>query len=347
MAVTLQSHKDTKRTFERLLLQSTNKLEHILCNLTMNQHPTMNLEDHEDSLKGGQDLQEQVNDIPYLPTISQHSNPNPVLIDANIVHQGHRSAPAMCRARLPTTKNAAAKDIDSIPMSASITANIQRAMPASDHEGEQKIAMALPATTPAVTTDAMLGPFTEAFYPTSPVSNKKKHPAALAEDLGLLASPGCDSRSSQSTTTSSTASRPRKRRRTTSAHRTSWEERLRQLRDYKARYGDLLIPIRFKENPSLGKFVHNSREQYKIFHKAPGPGKPKKKKCSLTRERIEQLEELGFLWSAERSKHQKEDWEARLKQLKKYKEKYGGKFTKSSQVMILCTINKRFGHTKS
>jgi hypothetical protein len=108
------------------------------------------------------------------------------------------------------------------------------------------------------------------------------------------------------------------------SHRVSWEDRLQQLRDYKAAHGDLLIPIRFKENPSLGKFVHNTREQYKLYHKKTPPGE--KKKCSLTAERIRQLEELGFVWSTQRSLHQKEEWEMRLQQLKDYKQKHGGKF---------------------
>jgi Helicase associated domain len=118
--------------------------------------------------------------------------------------------------------------------------------------------------------------------------------------------------------------KPKRRKRTRSTHRMPWEERLQQLRDYKAKHGDLLIPIRFKENPSLGKFVHNTREQYKLFQKPPSNSKTKR--CSLTAERVRQLEELGFLWSTERTKHQKEDWEARLQQLRDYKAKHGGKF---------------------
>lgn len=104
----------------------------------------------------------------------------------------------------------------------------------------------------------------------------------------------------------------------------TWEERLQQLREYKDKHGDLLIPIRFKENPSLGKFVHNTREQHKLYQKPPIKSRSgKAKKCSLTAGRVHQLEELGFVWSTERSKHQKEDWEARLQQLKDYKAKHG------------------------
>ena len=64
-----------------------------------------------------------------------------------------------------------------------------------------------------------------------------------------------------------------------------------QLKEYKAEFGDLAIPIRFKRNPSLGKFVHNTREQYKLFHNKTKAGY--KKKCSLTQERINELNEMG------------------------------------------------------
>jgi len=76
--------------------------------------------------------------------------------------------------------------------------------------------------------------------------------------------------------------------------RVSWDDRMQMLKDYKNEFGDLLIPIRFKRNPSLGKFVHNTREQYKIFHKRTPADY--KKKCSLTAERISQLDEIGFVW---------------------------------------------------
>jgi hypothetical protein len=102
--------------------------------------------------------------------------------------------------------------------------------------------------------------------------------------------------------------------------RVPWEERLRQLKGYKEMHGDLLIPIRYKPS-NLGKFVHNTREQYKLFHKRTPEGY--KKKCSLTEARIQQLEELGFAWTTERIKRQNDDWQRRLKQLQEFKEKWG------------------------
>lgn len=103
--------------------------------------------------------------------------------------------------------------------------------------------------------------------------------------------------------------------------RVAWDDRIEQLLEYKRKHGDLLIPIRYKLNPSLGKFVHNTREQYKLFHKRTPEGY--KKKCSLTAERIKQLDEIGFVWSTERAKKQDEDWNSRFEQLKEYQRKHG------------------------
>ncbi len=110
------------------------------------------------------------------------------------------------------------------------------------------------------------------------------------------------------------------KKRATGSNRVHWEDRLRQLQEYKEQHGDLLIPIRYKPS-NLGKFVHNTREQYKLFHKQTPEGY--KKKCSLTASRIHQLEELGFCWTTERSKRQNDDWQKRLHQLKDFREKHG------------------------
>ena len=96
---------------------------------------------------------------------------------------------------------------------------------------------------------------------------------------------------------------------------------MNQLKAYIAEHGNLAIPIRYKHNPSLGKFVHNTREQYKLFHNRTKAGY--KKKCSLTEARIQELEDMGFLWTTERSKRQNDDWNNRLEQLKEYKIAHG------------------------
>jgi hypothetical protein len=127
---------------------------------------------------------------------------------------------------------------------------------------------------------------------------------------------------SATTTTpaSTTTSLPVKKQRQPPT-RVSWDNRLQQLAEFKAQHGSLLIPIRYKLNPSLGKFVHNTREQYKLYHKQTPEGY--KKKCSLTAERIQQLEALSFVWSTQRTQQQEQDWKARYEQLVEFKKIHG------------------------
>ena len=72
---------------------------------------------------------------------------------------------------------------------------------------------------------------------------------------------------------------------------TIWEQRIQQLIDYKALYGDTLVPKRYPENPALGNWVNKQRQQYRQYcnHRKP---------CSLTERRIQMLNELDFCWDA-------------------------------------------------
>ena len=138
------------------------------------------------------------------------------------------------------------------------------------------------------------------------------------------------------TASSTISSNPTKKQRTQrQQQRTPWEERLAQLQAYKDEHGHLEIPIRYKPNPSLGKFVHNTREQYKLYLRlqqqpqdavAGAPSKPKK--CPLTSERVAQLEALGFVFSAGRTEQQEQGWQSGLQQLKEYKEEHGDCFVR-------------------
>ena len=69
---------------------------------------------------------------------------------------------------------------------------------------------------------------------------------------------------------------------------TAWEEKLQELRRYRDKYSDCNVPSNFPENPKLGMWVKCQRRQYKLFKEG--------KQSSMTRERIEELEEMGFTW---------------------------------------------------
>lgn len=69
---------------------------------------------------------------------------------------------------------------------------------------------------------------------------------------------------------------------------TKWNMRIQELRDYKERFGDCMVPVHWKENPKLGSWVSTQRKYYKL-HKAG-------KTARITKERIRQLTEVGFVW---------------------------------------------------
>jgi Helicase associated domain len=110
----------------------------------------------------------------------------------------------------------------------------------------------------------------------------------------------------------------RKKPRGPPAPRVAWEERLKQLEAYRTEHGDLLVPTRYKGYMNLGKYVHNMREQYKVFHRQDYP-----KKCGLTDARIQQLEDMGFQWTTKRHMKQEDEWGKRFGQLESFKAEHG------------------------
>ena len=71
--------------------------------------------------------------------------------------------------------------------------------------------------------------------------------------------------------------------------RVDWNVRLDELRKYKEEHGDCLVPYRYPANSQLGGWVRTQREQYKLLREG--------KTSHMTQDRIEALEELGFVWS--------------------------------------------------
>ena len=70
-----------------------------------------------------------------------------------------------------------------------------------------------------------------------------------------------------------------------------WLEKVVELHDYRERWGDCLVPKRYAENPKLGNWCSKQRQQYRKFVANETP-------CSLTPDRIETLNRIGFVWNA-------------------------------------------------
>ena len=65
---------------------------------------------------------------------------------------------------------------------------------------------------------------------------------------------------------------------------------VKELSEYKQEYGHLLVPKRYRDNPTLGNWVNKTRQQYKHYLN--------NKPSSMTQERIDLLDKIGFVWSA-------------------------------------------------
>jgi len=96
----------------------------------------------------------------------------------------------------------------------------------------------------------------------------------------------------------------------------SWFDRIDQLRQYKKVHGNCLVPKRYKENPSLGNWVNKQRQHYRKF-------KENESSSSLTQEKIDALDSLGFIWDASKIKRTKTSsaekaWSNRYDELVQY-----------------------------
>lgn len=85
---------------------------------------------------------------------------------------------------------------------------------------------------------------------------------------------------------------------------TYFEEMLVALRDFKIVYGHCMVPHRYLKNPALGAWVQNLRFAYK--------------KNKLGLEKINKLEEMGFIWN-----HQNVMWEKRYFDLYRFQQMNG------------------------
>jgi predicted helicase len=85
---------------------------------------------------------------------------------------------------------------------------------------------------------------------------------------------------------------------------TAWQKMFSALENYNERFGDCNVPKSWPENPRLATWVTKQRAVFK--------------RGTLSPERVERLEVLGFVWSQSIA-----SWEDRLSELATYKERYG------------------------
>jgi hypothetical protein len=89
-----------------------------------------------------------------------------------------------------------------------------------------------------------------------------------------------------------------------------WMERFEDLRSFKAEFGNCLVPHSYPPNQQLAQWVKRQRYQYKL--------KSENRHSTLTVERQQELEDLGFVWDSHKAA-----WYERLEALKQYRAKHG------------------------
>ena len=95
-----------------------------------------------------------------------------------------------------------------------------------------------------------------------------------------------------------------------------WWARFRELEEYKSRFGNCNVPAGWIENRPLANWVMNLRRNYKLLI---SNDPEKKRKSSLTVEKIRALDSIEFVWEF----YSNVDWDVRFSELEQYKAKYG------------------------
>lgn len=92
----------------------------------------------------------------------------------------------------------------------------------------------------------------------------------------------------------------------------SWSNWMSQLAEYRRKHGDCDVPLKYAANPALGAFVNRQRAEYrKMLAKKPS---------SMTEERVNDLNRLGFTWAVKESHT---SWQERFEDLKAYMRENG------------------------
>ena len=95
-----------------------------------------------------------------------------------------------------------------------------------------------------------------------------------------------------------------------------WKQRLKELKAYKQKHGDCIVPQKYEHNPKLGIWVAHQRQQYKKWQKGVN--------AFITQKRINQLNKIDFTWEVGSGGRKKDTlWKQHFNKLVEYKKKHG------------------------
>ena len=93
-------------------------------------------------------------------------------------------------------------------------------------------------------------------------------------------------------------------------HEKKWDERLLELRAFRQQHGLSLVPHTYPSNPQLARWVKRQRRQHKLMEEG--------KQSTMTPERCELLESLGFVWDSHQAA-----WSEKIQDLRRYQAQNG------------------------
>jgi hypothetical protein len=88
-----------------------------------------------------------------------------------------------------------------------------------------------------------------------------------------------------------------------------WAERFDDLCKYREQTGNCLVPHTYKDNLPLARWVKRQRYQYKLMKE--------EKASTMTPERVQSLEDIGFVWDSQGAA-----WGERLEELREFRKIY-------------------------
>ena len=88
-----------------------------------------------------------------------------------------------------------------------------------------------------------------------------------------------------------------------------WAEKFEELVTYKKQTGHCLVPHTYQANLPLARWVKRQRYQYKLMHEG--------KSSTMTEERVQALEKIGFVWDSQGAA-----WGERLAELREFRDRF-------------------------
>lgn len=134
--------------------------------------------------------------------------------------------------------------------------------------------------------------------------------SAAFSELSQSAAMSSDAYEDEAAESDKEGERPKKRGRFRPLKSGQWFQRFQELVEYKERFGSCHVPHNWEHNVRLAQWVKRQRYQYTLREDG--------KHSTLTDDRKEALDDIGFVWSSHTAV-----WLDRLEELRQFKKQFG------------------------